>query len=321
MRSYTYYILYVLIFDLIIVLISVILDSDYIRHILILFSIYSILVIGWNIQYGLTGLLNFGYGAIFGASAYISAIISMKMNLSPWVSLVFNMFITPILTLPLGLATLKLKHPTYFAIISLAFGEILRLSVIELEDITRGQRGLWGIPAFTDIYIPLLGHISFQHKSTFLFFAMLIEITVIVLYFNLFNIGLGLRFMSIKTDHILAESLGINTFRYKLISLSLGSSIAGIAGSLYAHYIQVLSPDLLSPLQTFQIFTMSLFGGADHPLGPILGVGIYFLISEILRPLDIYRFIILGSLIIIIIVFYPKGVSRLIDKITRTEYT
>jgi branched-chain amino acid transport system permease protein len=147
---------------LIITFLVIISGSDYIMH----------------IQYGMAGIPNFGYGAIFGISAYISAILSIRLNLSPWIMLILNLFIIPALILPLGLATLRLKHQIYFIILSLAFGEILRLSVIELEDITRGQRGLWGIPAF-EIYLPVVGHVSLQHKNVFLVFSLIIVIIVL----------------------------------------------------------------------------------------------------------------------------------------------
>lgn len=262
--------------------------------------------------------MNFSYGAIWGIEAYFSALLALKLDLNLLLGLLLAGFFSVLVGLPPIIASLRLKHIAYIAIATLAYGEILRLIVVEWDELTRGVRSLWGIPPFPTIHIGNL-EINFYgfDRSPFYYLSLIIFLVVFLSFIKLHRSKWYYTLKTIKTDDILAETLGIDVIRSRLLCSIIALFLAGIAGSLYAHYIQVLTPSMMEVSTSFELFLMDLLGGAGTVLGPIFGSFILIFVLEALRVTEEIRFIIFGGMIICLIIFLPQGLSALLKYLKR----
>jgi branched-chain amino acid transport system permease protein len=284
---------------------------------LILIFIYSAWALSWNLLFGQVNQLNFGYMALAGVGAYTSALLAIYFNFSPLLGIFIGGTIATLVALPIGVACLRLGG-AYMAIATLAYGEILRLIIARpLEWLTRGYCGLWGIPNLPSIKMPFLGTINFTlDRRPFYYFTLTTLLLSIFILYKLTKSKIGFIFHMIRRDETAAKCLGIDTIKYKIISWVISSFLAGMFGGIYAHYIQTLTPDILSISLTFELLTMTLIGGFEYFLGPPIGVCFVTLIKEVLRPIEAFRFIIYGLLVVVIIIFFPSGLAGIYKRLS-----
>lgn len=287
--------------------------DPYILHILILSLVFSVLAISWNFIVGYIGIFSLAHHAFFGIGAYVSALMAMRVGISPWFSLIIGGVIAAFLSIIIGLPCLRLRAAPYIAIATLAFAEISRLTCMNLGDLTRGERGLWGIPIFPNINLPWIGAISFTGgvRVSYYYVILVIFIITMVIFYFVLNSYIGLAFRSIRESQDAAESLGVNVTYYKLFAFMMGGFFAGIAGGFYAHYILILTPtSILGAEIMVDILMMTLVGGLGTFMGPMLGAFLVTLGLEYLRILQDYRLITFGVLLVIIILFMPGGFGK-----------
>jgi branched-chain amino acid transport system permease protein len=287
--------------------------DSYSLHIIILSLIFSILAASWNFLVGYTGIFSLAHQAFFGIGAYVSAIMAIRVGVSPWFGLIIGGIIAGLSSIIIGLPCLRLRAAPYIAIATLAFAEISRLTCMNLGDITRGERGLWGIPIFPDINLPWFGVISFAGgvRLPYYYLILLIFIIMMVLFYFIIHSFVGLAFRSIRESQDAAESLGVNISYYKLLAFITGGFFAGVAGGFYAHYILILTPtSILGPEIMIDILMMTIVGGIGTFIGPMLGAFLITLGLEYLRILQDYRLMAFGALLIVIILFVPGGIGR-----------
>ncbi len=287
--------------------------NSYTLHIIILSLIFSILTISWNFLVGYIGIFSLAHHAFFGIGAYVSALMAMRVGVPPWFGLIIGGIIAGFLSIIIGLPCLRLRAAPYIAIATLAFAEISRLTCMNLGDITRGERGLWGIPIFPDINLPWYGVISFGGgvRIPYYYLILLIFIIMMVIFYLIINSYIGLAFRSIRESQNAAESLGVNVTYYKLLAFMIGGFFAGVAGGFYAHYILILTPtSILGPEIMIEILMMTLVGGLGTFIGPMLGAFLVTLGLEYLRILQDYRLITFGAFLIVIILFVPGGIGK-----------
>lgn len=293
-------------------------SHQYLIHTFIIIFIYSAWALSWNLLFGQIGQLNFGYMALAGVGAYTSALLAIHFKFSPWLGIFVGGAIATLVALPIGVACLRLGG-AYMAIVTLAFGEILRLIVARpLDWLTRGYSGLWGIPSLPDIEMGSLGTISFTlDRKPFYYFTLITFLLSVFIMYKLTKSKIGFIFQMIRGDETAAECLGINTTKYKIISWVISSYFAGMFGSIYAHYIQTLTPDIMSVSMTFELLTSTLIGGYQYFFGPILGVCFMTAIKEVLRPIEVFRFIIYGLAVVIIIIVFPGGLGEIYEYLSK----
>jgi branched-chain amino acid transport system permease protein len=301
-----------LVLMLVMVCLPILIRDAYTLNVLIVALTFASLAGSWNVICGYTGIFTFGHQAFFGIGAYLSALLSIKAGVSPWLGLVLGGSAAAFMSFLIGLPTLRLRAAPYIAIMTLAFAEIARIVCMNLVGLTRGELGLWGIPCFPDIKIPFIGTISFAGGARIPYFYLILIIlgaTMLALRLLLTS-HIGLAFRAIRDSQDAAESLGTHITKYKLLAFMISAFFAGVVGSFYAHYILILTPTAIFPVSLMiEIMAMTFIGGLGTYLGPILGGILLSAGLEYMRFLGEYRFIIYGALVVIVVIFMPQGFS------------
>jgi branched-chain amino acid transport system permease protein len=235
------------------------------------------------------GLLSLANAAFMGIGAYCSALLTLQLGW-PFPAVLLAGGLAPaVVALIIGVPVLRLSG-VYLAMATLAFGEVVRITVLNM-DITGGPEGLNGIPLVTEGW-----HI-----------VLLLALTIYVLH-RLHRSKVGRAFESIKEDEVAARLMGVNVARYKLLAFVLGSFIAGVAGALNAHFTFFISPREYGFEMAVDILTMTVLGGTSGLVGPMLGSTILTLLPELLRFLHDYRALVNGAVLVLVVLFLPKGI-------------
>lgn len=296
----------------------------------VLSLLYAILALGLNIVMGETGLLNLGYIAFFAFGAYTTALLSSpKFDLQwPFIVLVaLSVVIAMAAGFFVGIPTLRLRGD-YLAIVTLAFGEIVRLTIINLPDLTNGPNGITSIFAPRPLGMRLTETLQASglpealkqwlviDKPTEYYYLVLVCVVVMaVLLTNLKNSRIGRAWNALREDELAAVSAGITASRAKLLSVVLSAGIAGFAGCLFAYYANVISPESFVFMQSVIIVCMVVLGGMGSIPGVILGAVVLQALPQLIREsagaarseFEVYRMLIFGIIIVVMVIFRPEG--------------
>lgn len=265
----------------------------YQQGIIMIIGINIILAVSLNLTTGFLGQLALGHAGFMGIGAYSAAIVSMNMNLGSdtaqlLISIVIGGLIAAFFGILIGIPALRLEGD-YLAIITLGFGEMIRVIVTNLE-ITGGAKGLNGIPLLT----------NFSHVY------WITVITILVIY-TLIRSRHGRSIIAIRENEIAASAVGVPTAYYKVFAFVLSAFFAGIAGGLYAHYMSILSPAKFGFLYSIEILVIVVLGGMGSITGSIVAAIILTLLPEALREFAVYRLLIYAVLLIVMMLFRPSG--------------
>jgi branched-chain amino acid transport system permease protein len=226
--------------------------------------IYMLLTIGLNLQYGYTGLINFGVVAFFAIGAYTAALLT----LAGWplaLAFVVAMIAAGLLAYPIGLLSLRLSDD-YLAVVTLGFSEVVRLVIQQERWLTNGVQGLPGIPQM----FQSLGLGEYAELAT-LAVLVLCNLAAIAVMLHLVRSPYGRLIQAIRDDEVAVEAIGKDPRRLKVQVFMLGSGLAGLAGAFYAHFITYLSPDQFLPLVTFYVWIAMIIGGTGRTSGAAAG--------------------------------------------------
>ena len=220
-----------------------VMKDAYFMHMAILIGIYILLAISINLLLGYTGQLSLGHAAFFGVGAYVSALVYLNLGIPMWGGMVAALVISGLLGWIVAKLAFKLRG-AYFVIMTIGIAEVLKLVGLNWVDLTKGPMGL------TDIGVPTvslgaLGKIDFGDKIPYYYLILILVILCAYLQYRLINSSFGRAFISIRENEDLAESVGINCYKYLVIVVVISASIAGMAGSLYAHYVSFIDPRCL----------------------------------------------------------------------------
>ena len=279
----------------------------YIIHLLILIGIYAILAISLNLSMGFTGLLNIGHVAFYGIGAYTSALLALNLGVPFWPSLLIAGIVASFFGFLLAIPTLKLKGD-YFAIATLGFAIVIENIFKNWISLTRGPLGLPGIPK------PGIFGFSISGFS----YLVLVAFFLLVVYLfsrHITNAPFGRVLKAIREDELAASSLGKNVVKYKTQILMISAFFAGIAGSLYAHYITFIDPSSFTIFESILIISMIIVGGLASIRGAVVGAVILVLLPELLRFLPLPSFaigalrqMIYAGLLVFLLIKKPKGI-------------
>jgi branched-chain amino acid transport system permease protein len=284
--------------------------------------IFAATAMGLNIVVGLAGLLDLGYIAFLGAGAFVAAILSRSafstVDIHPpfIVVVLIAGAVSATLGLIIGSPTLRVSGD-YLAIVTLAFGEIFRITMINLDgeagpNLTRGSNG---IPAIPDLNLfgfdfgdphTLLG-IPLGRFSNYYFLLLLLLGLVILIFTRLNNSRIGRGWVAIREDEKAAEAMGVNVFGLKLFAFAAGAFLAGVAGSVKAHQDVSVTPDQYVFLESAFLLAAIVLGGMGTVLGVLVGATLLKLMPEKLRFVNEYRLLIFGLLLILMMRFRPEG--------------
>ena len=262
-------------------------------------SVYSnlVLTLGTNGLLALSiyltlscGMLSIANAAFMGIGAYASALLTMHYGLSFPVALAAGMVVPSVTAFVIGKPTLRLSG-VYLAMATLAFGEVVRIAVLNAEPVTGGALGLNGIPQSTEWW-----HVALALVST------------LVLLWRLRQSKVGRAFEAIKEDETAAGLMGIDVGGHKLLAFVLGAAIAGLAGTLNAHLTFFIGPNEYGFDRAVDILTMTILGGIGGLTGPVVGAVILTLLPELLRSLKDFRLVVNGFILVLIVLFLPKGI-------------
>lgn len=274
-------------------------------QIVIMGCLFSIATLSMNLILGYTGQASLAHAGFFGIGAYGVALLT-KGGFSFWMALPLSALLAALIGFLIGLPTLR-SRGSYFAISTMCFGVIISIVAGNWIEFTGGYNGIVGIPLPNPLSIPLLGDLGFQTQAAqyYLVLAFLI-LTLLVMHRLVYSL-LGLSFMAIRNNEVLAGSVGINTFAGKILSFVVANFFAGLAGGIYASLIGTISPTTASLELTFNWLIFLLLGGAATLAGPIMGAFVIPVIMEYLQFLAEYRLIIFGVLLIVVIIYFPRG--------------
>lgn len=267
--------------------------GDYILRIMKQIGIFLIAALGLNLILGFTGQFTMGHAAFMSIGAYGSAIMTKNYNMPFPIALLVGIILAGILAALIGYPILRLKGD-YLAICTLGFGEIVKV-VIQNVDYVGGARGISGIPGSTSFLIVLIG--------VALCYAILK---------NLIHSSKGRAIMAIREDEIAAEAMGINSTKYKMIAFIIGSSMAGLAGGLYAHFNSFIDPASFAFSKSIELITYVVLGGMGSLSGTVIGTSILIYLPECLRGLSevfkTYRILIYAVMLVLMMIFRPQGI-------------
>jgi len=284
---------------------------------------YICLGLGLNVVVGLAGMLDLGYIAFYGVGAYTYAILNVTYGLAFWVCLPLSALSACIAGCIVGYPTLRMRGD-YLAIVTLGFGEIIRIILNNWMTLTNGPNGILGIKPI-GIFWPMFEngftfeHIWVKKLQFFYYFALGLVILTIIGVHRLNLSRVGRAWESIREDETAAELMGVNTFIYKLLAYAMGAVFAGMAGAFFAARMKFVSPESFTFLESAMVLCMVVLGGMGSIPGIILGVVALIALPEIFRELESYRMLVFGATMIIMMLFRPAGLIPAKRMGTRSE--
>uniref|UniRef100_A0A7C3SKX2 Branched-chain amino acid ABC transporter permease n=1 Tax=Desulfobacca acetoxidans TaxID=60893 RepID=A0A7C3SKX2_9BACT len=273
--------------------------TAYFLHLAILAGIYIILTLSLNLIIGYAGQVSLGHAAFYGIGAYGSTLAVLYGGLPFPLALGLAVLLAAVCGLALGLPTLRLKED-YLAIVTLGFGVIVDLVLLNLE-ITGGPDGIMGIPA------PEFFGMSFRAKPLYLILVAVMVLITLGLTYRLVNSYHGRALRAIRDHEVTAQVMGINTPAYKIAVFTLAAGLAGLAGSLYAHYITFINPETFGLHTSILILSMVILGGMGSITGSVAGAVILTVIPELFRQFHDYQDLAYGALLIALLIWRPQG--------------
>ncbi len=253
-------------------------------------GIFILLALGLNVIVGFAGLLNLGYAAFFAIGAYTYGLLNLHWQIPFWPSLAFSFLSTSLFGLLLASPTLRLGGD-YLAIVTLGFGEIIRIILNNLDEITGGPNGLLGIahPMLWD------GNSFGVNPVPYYYLLLILCVLTALALARLENSRIGRAWVAMREDELAASCMGVDLIRSKLLAFGLGAGIAGIAGSVFAAKQGTISPDSFDFILSVMILAMVVLGGLGSIRGAILGAFVLTLLPEMLRGFQMYRMLLFGN--------------------------
>lgn len=301
LRSYSKSPQLIMYFLLFIFIVSVPLFArDYLIDVAVLVGIYIILAQGLNIVIGFTGLLNLGFVAFYAIGAYSYALFNTRFGLGFWSAMPFSAVITVCAGFILAVPALRLKGD-YLAIVTLGFGEIVRLVFNNWDSVTRGPNGISGIEP------PLVAGLSLGRLSHYYYFILVFVALTLFIVRRVYSSRVGRAWVAIREDETASSSVGINTNAYKLYAFAFGAFWAGLAGTLFAAKMRFISPESFTFMESVLVLCMVILGGLGSIHGVVLGAVILVVLPEMLREVQLYRMLALGSGLVLLMIFRPQG--------------
>ncbi|MBI2118532.1 MAG: ABC transporter ATP-binding protein [Elusimicrobia bacterium] len=271
-------------------------------------GLYVILALGLNVTLGFVGLFDLGYMAFYAIGAYSAAILSIS-GWNFWFSTLAAILISIIFRLLLGAPVLRLRGD-YLAIVTLGFGEIVRLVLNNTDSLTNGPKGL---PRVGEAFTPLMFfNFEFSENIHFYYLILAVVFLAVIVSKRLENSRIGRAWTAVREDEIAAELSGIPVTRVKMLAFATSALFAAIAGSIFVHWERFLTPESFTFWESVLVVSMIVLGGIGSISGVILGAVLISGIPQVLQAvlggdLISYRYLIFGIALVVIIIFRPQG--------------
>jgi len=291
------------------------LTSKYLLHLVIMAAIFAILTMGLNLIYGYVGQLSLGHTAFFGIGAYTSALLALRLQMGFGWTLLSAAIAAGAAGIFIGHITLRLRE-AYFVIVTLSFSEIIYLVAVNWVDFTGGPMGLPDVPSPAG-RLPGIGAWEITSKVSYYYLVMAVLLPLALIVYRMVRSPVGTAFVALRENEDLATSVGIGAYRYAMIAFVTGAIFAGLGGSLYAHYVGFISPEVFTFHYMIIMLVMAIMGGLGTISGPIVGSILFTLIPEYLRVAEKLREPIFGAILMVSIIFMPQGIVPLVGRLWR----
>jgi branched-chain amino acid transport system permease protein len=285
--------------------------NRYFFQVIITCCLFSIGALSMNLILGYTGQASLAHGAFFGIGAYGVAIMMQTLGWSFWIALPLSALMTAFIGFLVGFLALRTRG-AYFAILTMCLGEIVGLVISNWTEFTGGANGINGIDPPSAFSLPFIGQISFEGQTPKYYLILVFLLFTLFIMHRLVNSLKGLTFMACRNNELLAEAVGIDTFKTKLLSFVVSIFFVSMAGGIYAILIGSISPSVASLGITFNFLLYVLLGGAATLVGPVLGSFALPVLQENLQFLQEFQMVLFGVLLVVVIVYAPRGLMGVI---------
>jgi branched-chain amino acid transport system permease protein len=280
--------------------------DDYLLDIGVLVGVYTILGLGLSIVIGQAGLLDLGYIAFYAIGAYWTALVGTHFGVNFWILLPTSAVLAALFGVVLGYPTLRLRGD-YLAIVTLGFGEIIRITLNNWRELTNGPMGIMNIPHPT-ITVPGVGTLAFGlNVRVYYFFVLVLAVLTVFVVRRLVHSRIGLAWKAIREDELAAGAMGVDVRRAKLLAFGLGAAFAGLAGSFFAGRAGFVSPESFTFAESVLVVCIVVIGGAGSLAGVILGALVFIALPELLREAARYRMLAFGVAMVTLALVRPQG--------------
>jgi branched-chain amino acid transport system ATP-binding protein/branched-chain amino acid transport system permease protein len=281
--------------------------NAYVVQTLAFAGLNAIMAVGLNLLMGYAGQVSLGHAGFYGLGAYVSGILGARLGLSPWLGMPIAALATGLIAYGIGTPTLRLKS-YYLAMATLGIGIVLHLAFVQLYWWTGGSSGLAGIPPWD------IGPLRFAGDTAHYYLIWAFAAAALWVAWNLVNSPLGRILRALGDSEVAAAAMGVDTAREKRRMFVLSAVYASLAGSLYAHYVTVISPEIFSFLFSVLLILMVAIGGIGRYWGPVLGALLLTVLPELLRRYGDYEVPLYGLALVLVMLFLPRGLAGLLDR-------
>jgi branched-chain amino acid transport system permease protein len=292
-------------------------SSPYWLFILITAGLYMIGCLGLNLQLGSTGMMNLASAAFLAFGAYTAGLLALDLGFPTWLSLIIGALVPGLFSILLFIPVLKTKGH-YLALVTIAF-QFMVVILVENMEWTGGPQGLKNIPLFslfgysfnTDIN---LGFVTLHHYANYYYFIVLLIALLVVATRRIYNSWVGITLATIRDDEVAAKTNGVRVNYWKLVIFVLGNCFIGLSGAFYSHMVGFISPPNFTFEKSLVMVSIVILGGMDNILGILIGSLLLIVLPEKLRFVQDYRFLIYGLVLIIMLIFQPRGLIPFVPR-------
>ena len=290
---------------ILVALVPLVVTDNYLLHLFIMTSIWVMLSTNFNVILS-AGQLSLGQIAFFGIGAYTSGILAVKLQVPFLAAMLAGGVFSALMGLFIGRITLKMRG-SHFVLVTFAFGEICRLVATNWVKLTNGPMGLRNIPPpaieFTGTF-----RFDFTDFRSQCYLALVLTLATISVAYRLRYSRYGRAFTALKSAEDLAESVGISHYKFVTMAVLTSTFLTGLTGSFYAHYTALVSPEIFAFANMVNLLIMVIGGGRNSIAGPMVGALVFTLLPEFLRAFQVYRMLLFGALLTLIVIFMPQGI-------------
>jgi branched-chain amino acid transport system permease protein len=279
------------------------LSSAYHLHVAIMAGIFGVLALSLNLLLGFTGQLSLGHAAFFGIGAYTSALLTLKAEWSFWPALAAAIALAGAAGWLIGRLALKLRG-AYFVLVTISFAGVISLVSVNCIELTNGPLGLPGVPA------PELFGWSLRSKTAYYYLVLAALALSYLVCARLVKSRIGRALVALRENEPLAESIGVDVTHYLVLAAVVSAAMAGLGGSLYAHYTRFVSPEVFLFTYTVTMVIMVVAGGKGTLAGPLVGALLFTVLPEALRAAASWQWQMLayGVLLVLLVFVLPRGI-------------
>ena len=287
----------ILAFFAVLAIVPLVVRDEYMLRLLVISLLFGAQAMAFSFTTGYINVINFGFAGFVGLGAYTSALLVIDLGVSPWLGFVGGTLAAGVVGFLTGILTLRLRG--IYAACMAWFVQIAMMGLATVNvDLTRGALGL---------VVPPLG--DTVHTAPYFYLLLLMSLGIYLVMTLIVNSNMGLAFRAIGQNLLAARTSGVNPTRYKVINWTIACAVAGLLGSFYAHFIGILTPDLMHFKHTVEVLALAYIGGRGTLWGGLIASFLMTPVFQYLKPLMEIRLVIYGFLLVVVMMFYPQGLA------------